>query len=63
MKGRTLALNFSYLHLILVHCKGQVQRLAHFDCEYLTNDDRHEEYYHCNQIESHIWTFDLHFYI
>ena len=35
-----VALRLAYLHLTLAHSKGQGQGRAHFDCQYLANDDR-----------------------
>ena len=35
-----IGIRLVYLHLTLVHSKGQTQGRANFDCEFLINGDR-----------------------
>ena len=58
-----MGVRFSNLHLILAHSKGQGRGHAYFRCDHLVNGDRYRMYYYCNQIESHVKTFDWHIYI
>ena len=56
-----MAFPFAYLHLTLTHSKGQGH--THFDCKYLTHDDRLDKHWNCQLIGSRIWLFDWHIYI
>ena len=45
-----MGVRLGYLHLILVHCKGQGRRHENFTSEYLDNGDKLEKHYYCSKI-------------
>ena len=55
-----LAFRLAYLRLNLVPYKVRGQDHAHFDFEYLVNDDRQGKYNNCHHTECHVWAFNWH---
>ena len=48
--GSYVSFQFVCLHLTLANSKGKSQSSAHFNCEYLGNDDRSGKHYYYHQI-------------
>ena len=58
-ESRLLAFDFLYLHLKLVHSKGQDQEHAYFDSEYLADGERQDKHGYCQYVQSRLLACDL----